>query len=67
MRPITHFLLLAGPGGGGATSVTVILDAAGAEIVDPLDAELVDNTLDAELADVILDAEIPTPLDAEIT
>lgn len=53
--------------GGGPTSIAVIIDAQGAEIVEPLDAELVDTILEAELVDVTLDAELPEPLDAEIT
>lgn len=54
----------AGSGGGGATSISVIID--GMEIMEPLDAEIVETILEAELIDVILDAEIPAPLDAEI-
>jgi hypothetical protein len=56
--------LKAATGGGGATSVSVIID--GVELMEPLDAEIVDLVLEAELVDVVLDAEIPAPLDAEL-
>lgn len=52
-------------GGGGPVSISVIID--GMEIMEPLDAELVDLILDAELVNVTLDASIPEPLDAEIS
>lgn len=66
MRPITHFLLLSGGvGGGGPVSISVIID--GMEIMEPLEAEIVETILDAELVNVILDASIPEPLDAEIS
>lgn len=66
MIGLNSFLLFGTSGGGGPTSVTFIIDAQGAEIVEPLDAELVDLTLEADLVDVTLDAELPEPLDAEI-
>lgn len=67
MMGLNSWLLFGGEGGSGPTSVTVIIDAQGAEIVEPLEAELVDLTLEADLVDVTLDAELPEPLDAEIT
>lgn len=65
MRPITQFLLLSGPTIAGITSISVIIEEG--EILDPLEAEIVDTTLEAELVDVVLEADIPEPLDAEIT
>ena len=67
MMGLNSWLLFGAPQGGGPTSVTVIIDAQGAEIVEPLEAELIDNILEAELIDVVLDADLPAPLDAEIT
>lgn len=54
-----------GVGGGGPTSVSVIID--GVEIMEPLEAELVSTVLEAEFVDTVLEAELPEPLDAEIT
>ena len=53
-----------GAGGGGPTSISVIID--GVELMEPLDAQLVEMILEAEIVDVVLDAELPEPLDAEI-
>jgi len=64
MHEVAGFLILAGPAGGGPTSVAVIID--GVEFMEPIEAEIVNLILDAEVVDTVVEAEIPEPLEAEI-
>ena len=64
MMGLNSWLLFGGEGGSGPTSVTVIID--GVEIMEPLEAEIVNQVLEAEFVDNTLEAELPEPLDAEI-
>lgn len=59
-----QFMKATSGGGGGPTSVSVIID--GVEIMQTLEAEIVETILEAEIVETLLEAEIPEPLEAEI-
>jgi len=59
---LNSYLLFTGSGGGG--TAFVLID--GAELLEPLEAELVEVTLEAELVLVELEAELVDPLEAEL-
>lgn len=60
---LAGFLLFATTGGGGPTSISVLID--GVELVEPIDVELVQPTIDVELVAPI-DVELVDPIDVEI-